>query len=101
MKPRSEADKMADLIAKDAADIVELLKQSQNAQWEASRSTPAGEGSRPRGTHGDPTASVALDPRRLAVRESREEALTQLVKAYDGLSRARTNLISALEKWRA
>lgn len=101
MTKQSDAQRMSDLIAKDAADIVELLLQSQSAQWEKSRSVPSTEAPRPRGVHSDPTATTALDERRLAVRFARKQAISELVKAFDGLSRARSNLLSALEKWRS
>lgn len=100
MTRMSDAEKMAEIIGKDARDVLELLIESQDLQWQKPRTTSPGEGPAPRGVHSDPTASTALDGRRLSVRASREEALQELVKAYDGLSRARANLGSAIERWR-
>lgn len=100
MAKMSEAERISELISRDARDIVDLLIESQDLQWQSSRARPATEGARPRGVHGDPTSSTALDGRRLAVRSSRKAALEELVKACDALMRARANLSSAIERWR-
>ena len=98
---KSDAEKMAELIGKDAADLLGLLIESQDLQWQRPRNAAPGEAPAPRGVHGDPTAHTALDGRRLAVRDARQRAIEELVKAYTGLSNARSNLSSAIEKWRS
>ena len=101
MKKMSDAERMAELVGKDALDVLELLIESQDLQWQRPRNAAPGEAPAPRGVHGDPTAHTALDGRRLAVRDARQRAIEELVKAYTGLSNARANLSSAIEKWRS
>ena len=101
MKKMSDAERMIELIGKDAHDILDLLIESQDLQWQRPRNAAPGEAPAPRGVHGDPTAHTALDGRRLAVRDSRQRAIEEVVKAYQGLSQARTNLASAIERWRS
>lgn len=101
MTRMSDAEKIAELVGKDAIEVLELLIESQDLQWQRPRTAAPGEGPAPRGVHGDPTANTALDGRRLAVRDARRQALEELVKAYSGLSDARANLASAIERWRS
>lgn len=97
----SEARKIADAIAADADALCGLLDDANSVMWERPRHRGQSEGPRPRGVFGDPTGEVAIDPRRLRIREAFQRAIVEYVRAYDQLNAARADLEGALENWRS
>lgn len=78
-----------------------LLNQSNDAQWEASpRPKPREDtAQRAKGGHGDPTADIVLDDRRLALREAVKDAEQSLKMHLAALRIAEENLEAALAGW--
>lgn len=100
-KPRrADCDRIANSIGDDARAMAALLEDASHVQWERPTRRAAEEAPRAKGVFSDPTAEVALDPRRLRVREAYNDALVAFVRAYDDLSNARSRLTQALEGWK-
>lgn len=100
-KPRrADVDRIADSIGADAHALAQLLEDASEIQWERPTRRATEEAPRARGVFSDPTSEVALDPRRLRVREAYEAALVAFVNSYDDLTNARSRLTQALEGWK-
>lgn len=81
--------------------LAALAASADEIQWEASPRPRSREDSdrKAAGGHGDPTGDVALDPRRLAVREAMVQAERALEGALQGLQAARGALAKAVDEW--
>ena len=100
-KPRrADCERIAQHIGTDATILAQLLDDASQIQWERPTRRAPEETPRARGVFGDPTAEVALDPRRLRVREAYDAALVAFVRSYDDLTSARSRLTDALEAWK-
>lgn len=84
-----------------AVALAELLDEADAAQW-----SPApvprprdDEGGRSSGTVSDPTSAIVVDSRRLAVRESVENAGAALRSSTRTLRAARANVGKSLDEW--
>lgn len=100
-KPRrADCERIADKIGDDARALAQLMEDASEIQWERPTRRAPEETPRARGVFGDPTVEVALDPRRLRVREAYHAALVTFVKSYDDLLTARSRLTDALEAWK-
>jgi len=100
-KPRrADCERIAERIAADAKALSMLLEDASEIQWERPTRRAPEESPRAKGVWSDPTAEVAIDVRRLRVRESYEDALVAFVRSYDQLSNARDRLTLALEGWK-
>lgn len=100
-KPRrADCDRIAQHIGADADALAKLLEDASEVQWERpSRHAPE-EIARSKGAFSDPTSDIALDRRRLRVREAYEAALVAFVRSYDDLTNSRDRLANALEAWK-
>jgi hypothetical protein len=87
--------------AAEALQIVRLLDAASGIQWEASPVPKPREDTtqRAKGGHGDPTADIVTDPRRLAVREAVTDAERALTQHLAILRHTRHELARAVEVW--
>lgn len=86
----NELTDMATEIADMLTEAGELLEDTLDQQWEMSRY-----GTTTNSGHGDPTGDTVVDPRRLALREARDDVLHFL----EELGTARTHLREAMRRW--
>lgn len=90
---------------RDGADafvrLASLASSAEGIQWERShRITPRDDTDRKAaGGHGDPTGDIALDPRRLELRQAVEDAALALDEATLAARTARVSLSAALADW--
>lgn len=87
--------------AKEALLLAQSLATTSEIQWEAAPVPKPREDTTQRasGGHGDPTADIVTDPRRLAVRDAVRAAELALTRAADELRRARVNVDRSVEAW--
>lgn len=87
--------------AKEALLLAQSLATTREIQWEAAPVPKPREDTTQRasGGHGDPTADIVGDPRRLAVRDAVRAAELALTRAADELRRARVNVDRSVEAW--
>lgn len=80
--------------------LAELLTEAETVQWRPAL-TPTVErvGGGSSGTYADPTATIALDERRLAVRAAVIGAETSIAAAERHLEARAVALAAALEAW--
>lgn len=82
--------------------LTQALGEAEAVQWDPAARRPQARDDtteRSKGGHGDPTADVALDERRLALRDAVEEARLRLQIAATGVSAADRHLREALDAW--
>jgi hypothetical protein len=81
--------------------LAELAADAEFVQWERSYAPTARDDTteRGKGGHGDPTADVALDERRLGVRVAYDRALDVLTSAEHNARTAQANLTRSLASW--
>jgi|GEM_PF-6698134 len=81
--------------------VRQLLADVGDAQWRAGKSPVAKEDTteRSKGLTSDPTPSIVVDTRRLALRVAAIEAEQALAKAALTLQAAERHLNEAFEKW--
>lgn len=82
-------------------DLIEYLKEAADVQWQPSPiPRPRDDTSeRALGEHSDPTADVATDPRRQAVRAVFLDGTLALIRARIAASAVRRHLEVALDEW--
>ena len=92
-----------DAVRKDALELGKILTAAQSVQWDASPVTSAFESVQGRSAEGghapDVVSSVALDERRLAVREAVRGAEGALTHIRASLAMHYTRVTRALEQW--
>lgn len=87
--------------ARELLKLSELAASAELAQWERSHTPTARDDTteRAKGGHGDPTSDTALDPRRLALRESYRHAEAILLGAEMAARASHANLARDLAAW--
>jgi hypothetical protein len=89
-----------DTVRRDALELSKLLTASKEVQWESSpRPKTFEEIASLKGAHADPTSEVALDERRLKVREAVRAADNALIAVAHSLAIAHSRLAVALADW--
>ena len=94
---------VADTVRRDALELTKLLTAAKEVQWDASPPQRALDEVHDRqevgGPPADPTSSVALDERRLKLREMVRAADNALLACAQSLSLAHSRLLVALTQW--
>lgn len=87
--------------AEEALRLSHSLAKADAIQWEAAPIPRPSDDTtqRAKGGHGDPTPSIALDERRLAVRAQYDAAASVLVMAQATVAAARRDLDAAIDAW--
>lgn len=88
-------------VAEEALELASLLDRAQGVQWSpAPIPRPRVDTTeRSRGGHGDPTADIALDDRRLAVRAAVVSAEVALEKAVREMTAAQSAVRRSLARY--
>lgn len=94
-------EELLELLGSKYEDITKILPEAYDAQWQRAPYPTSREDSGIRGTGGnsDPTQSIVMDGRRLALRQRVVDAQRALLIAYTELRGANTKLEHALEVW--
>jgi hypothetical protein len=94
-------DQALGTMLKDLNGLVNLWRQTEDIQWQRSRSRVSGDdpGIRQRGGHSDPTGDTTADPRRLNVRHQRKRAVKELDRIAATMGTLRHDLERAVEEW--
>lgn len=87
--------------AQEALLLAASIDKAQAIQWEAAPIPKPHDDTteRAKGGHGDPTGSIALDERRLAVRAQHDYALASLDVATAAARSARRQLDAVIAAW--
>jgi len=87
--------------AEEALRLASLLGQADEIQWQPSPTPKPREDTteRSKGGHGDPTASIVADDRRLAVRAAVLQAEAAIEKATVDVQGASARLEHAIDRW--
>lgn len=87
--------------AEDALRLASLLGQADEIQWQPSPTPKPREDTteRSKGGHGDPTASIVADDRRLAVRVAVLKGEGAIEQAAAAVRSASADLEHAIDRW--